>query len=692
MKFPRLKHALYNDIVFLDTPPKFKAKDNFDIFCMDLVNMSLEEVTNLPMGMYRMHFMQEPYVVPVTSRRMLFTWFFWQLFKKYPGAYPRPQSLYTQANDKWFSAKAAKNISSEVFWNVYYGLNDPKFEKIYPLSADLYQAVNDLYNWTTDMLSEYEGGITYHDTYELLTHPKIEKYLEEAKAALKDTSDNEAISKCYDKCVDVILNEPGLEHNEYRRGARTNTYAPRALVQILVMRGSMKEIDGTILPNPILSRFGEGHDTNYYSYTDSISAKRAEMSTKNPLRLAEYSTRKYQQATSRVSYKVIGDCGSTEGIEMVIHPDNFSAYVGLYQILPDGDIQMIQKTDTHLKGQLVKTRSLTNCKNNNPQHPCSTCIGHNARVLDIYENIGHALTVDPCAAFSNALMSVKHLENSAVPTDLIIPTPADKYFSKLPNNSWLLRVTKPKNERAVIKFKVSEALNLSYLQANIPIKELSVTTVTSLKSVVLELGTGKQSRNITLKTTTGTVTSSFTTEFLKYISKRKYTSDGRVFEVNLDEWNEKAPIIQTPRQNVDSTEHLNRIGSFLMKAGKSKLKDGAGRIADCTTVSSAVSSLLELFMPTSESMKNQRMNVHLNQIEIFVLAAKIKSFEEHDYRIPGPGEPYEFSNLISVINNGSFSVKQAFERGREGLMSPYNYIKEPPQPHPFDAMCGAPRD
>lgn len=687
MEFPRLPNCLYNDIVFLNTPPANIARGPRDFFCMDIVTMSLQEVIDIPDGLVNVHFMQEPFIVPVSSRRLIFTWFYWQLFKQFPGSYPRPQSLYTKEMEKWFNTGTNKMMSSNIFWNVYYGLDDPNLEKVWEVSEALYTANNLFYNWCGDYLSEYETGIDYDDTYDLLTHPGIVEAIKICKETIN--TDPGAITACYAKAYKIILSGDGLDGNAFRRGARTGIHNMRALMQIGVMRGSMKELDGTILPNPILTNFGDGHNTNYFAYTDSISAKRAEMSTKNPLRKSEYETRKYQMATSRVGSKSMVDCETDECIETVIHPLNFDSYIGLYQKLDDGSLQMIQETDIHLKGKLVRTRSLACCGNPDPQHPCKTCIGHNAQILDIHENLGHALTVGPCAAFSNALMAVKHLENSAVPTSLVIPSPADTCFSKSNRNEWLIVLNKGKTEKAVIKFKVTEAKNLCYLQTDFPIKELDIATVTSLKSVVLEIGEGKHARVITLKTTTGTITSSFTTMFLEYIHKHGYTSDGRVFSVDVTDWHSGAPMIQTPRQNVDLNEHLNQIGSFLMKSTKSSPKEGTLRIAECTTVSSAVSTLLELFRPTQGQMMTQRMKVHLNQVEIFVLAAKIKSAKDYDYNLPAPGEPYEFSNLIAVINNGSYAVKQAFERGREPLVSPISYVKPIPQPHPMDTLIGA---
>ena len=81
------------------------------------------------------------------------------------------------------------------------------------------------------------------------------------------------------------MKDPALLHNPIIRGLRSKQIKLTQMLQILVCRGYLTDIDSIIFRKPIIVGFFEGLTTLHDIMIESCSAKKALISPKKPLRI-----------------------------------------------------------------------------------------------------------------------------------------------------------------------------------------------------------------------------------------------------------------------------------------------------------------------------------------------------------------------------------------------------------------------
>ena len=104
----------------------------------------------------------------------------------------------------------------------------------------------------------------------------------------------------------------------------------------------------------------------------------------------------------------MNDCGTEHYINYEVKDKNYlNLVVSKNHILPNGKLEEIKPTDTHLIGQTIKLRSIVCCAHPNRHKVCKACYGNPKEFKSDY-NIGGAPSTEIVNPLSNLVMSVKH--------------------------------------------------------------------------------------------------------------------------------------------------------------------------------------------------------------------------------------------------------------------------------------------
>lgn len=577
-------------------------------------------------------------------------------------------------------------LIAKVSWSVYEYLQakesseDAKLELRYQLAELAYRVTNTMYNDLLRRLEPYVGSLDITDFFEVLDHPAIM----EAYDKLQPTP--RSIDETYATISATLRNKEALGHNPLSRLSRSGLVSEKQVHQCLGPRGFITDVDSNQFREPVLRGYAEGLRSLYDTLIESRSAAKSLVFSKEPLQDAEYFSRRLQLMSMSVENLHHTDCGSqhylhwtVRGREMiggeVIYDGDMRHLVGKWYLdEATGELKEIRAIDKHLIGQRIKLRSILHCRHPDPAGVCAKCFGTLSLSIPRYSNLGHM-----CAAFttqqtSQAVLSVKHLDGSAV-IEVIMLSDGDKHFLKVgtDGNSYLLADALKKKKVSLV-ISAAEAQGLTDVLEVDDVTILSLTRVSQLSNIGVMVDDGKIVREDTAEVHMDKRLSSLTYEMLEYIREHGWTTDSRGhYVIDMSQWDWSKPISQLPLRHFNMSDHSKEIADML-EASKEEARERDQHI-------NPSDYLVEFF-----NLVNSKLSVNLAVLEVVIYQAMIVSAEDCDYSLPKPWTKSGLGVKNNTMKNRSLSTAMAFERHPEVILSPESFVFTNRPEHVFDGL------
>jgi hypothetical protein len=571
------------------------------------------------------------------------------------------------------------------------------------LSELEYRTTNQLYNYAVTGLEEYVVGIDMVHMFEVMTHPRVlqannalpYKY-DEIKAKYRDRNrlmreGQKIINEAHDVVSDTLHNDPSLDNNPLAQAVRSGLVNESQTLQCVSARGYLTDIDSDLFTHPILRGYGHGLRLIHDSGIESRSASKSLLFTKDPLREAEYFSRRLQLVSFNVQNLHHGDCGSEDYMyvtmrdkevvdDKVKRKSDLKTYQGMFYMDDDGQLRSIKEGDKHLIGRQLKLRTIMHCHHEDPVGACSTCVGELATFVPKGSNLGHAACVTLASKSSQNVMSVKHNDGNS-DVDSIILGPEYRHLFKVSadGNAYMLDPSL-KDKKPKIVIPGDKAYNLSDIYLPKRVNELPISRVTQLEAVSIETHWGEGDtppmREI-VPVAIGNRLASFTHAMLDHIKRKganAWTVDAKGFYViDLEGWDYQDAIMSLPMKHFNMSDHSKELADMLESTVKElELRD------------KHVSP--EAFLQEFHDLVNQKLDVNFAVNAIVVYASMIVSAENNNYSLPKPWTDSGLGVKDITMRMRSLSAEMAHENHHSVLRDPASFIDDNRMPHPFDGL------
>ena len=570
------------------------------------------------------------------------------------------------------------------------------------LSLMCTQATNLLYNDYVTRLNEYAMSVDPTEGFALMKHPRVEKannalpYLyrqleeriKERQFLMKEGQ--KLINFAHNEVREVMWHDPIGRMNPISELVRSGLINESQTLQCLSARGYLTDIDSDLFTHPLLVGYMMGMRSAYDTIIESRSASKSLIFTKDPLRAAEYFSRRLQLVSFNVRNLHHCDCGSTEylhvkmrDVEMwddkVKTKSDLETFEGKLYLADDGSLKAINKGDKHLIGKLLKLRVVEHCVHPDPIGICSTCVGEMATFIPRGTNIGHAASVTLASKSSQNVMSVKHNDGNA-DVESIALSPEYRFMFKvsMDGNSYMLE---PKLAALHPKLIIPAAKvnNLSDIFLPKHVEELNISRVTQLETIGMMTYPGGQSEvpEITGMTVAlGNRLASFTHAMLNYIKSHSWTLDAKTgnYIIDLVDWNYQDAIMSLPMKHANMSDHSKEVADLLESTVTELEARGNGQVSPSA------------FMLEFHDLVNKKLNVNFAVNEIVVYGSMIVSAENNNYGLPKPWTTAGLGVKDITMAMRSLSAEMAHESHYQVLYNPASFIHTNRMPHPFDGL------
>lgn len=608
-------------------------------------------------------------VIQTKGRKLIYSMFFWKLHKNYPNT-PILSRHFVEHILKGRSLSSNTHIdllgiiAKDVFDT--YKLDKPIDKE--NVLALIYEITNDIHNDVSKIAEKYSSSIDILDFIEVAEYPTI-------KSAIENTLPTaDSISNTYAVVMKAIEKDEQLKNNSLVKAVRSKMVNSNQVAQCIAVRGFLTEVDGTILPTPILSNYTRGLGSLYNLVAESRSAAKSYYFSESPLQDSEYFARRLQifcTAVERIHYE---DCGSTEYINWkvnppthdnngkVIYPGDLKFMIGKHYLNEQtGLLDTITYDDPNLYNKVLKLRSVITCKHHDKHGVCEVCFGTLAKNVSRFANIGHLCCATMTQQTSQSVLSTKHLDASSVSANIVLNSVSQKYFDlNKSKNSYLL---KPELAKKNVKIIINrdEAQGLTDIIAVDSVDNINPIRISSLTCIEISVETDKGIDGDLLYINQENRKAVFTIDFLKYLKNFRWSTDSKNnFMFNLSDWDFSKPIFKLPEMEYSFAAHSSQIAKII--------ESNMQQISDRMKPGSPVFTLQELF-----NLVNTKLNVNIAALEVIIYATMIHNNDNYDLARNYPSNMLGVAN--SIILNRSLGAAYAYEKQVETIINPKSFFK-----------------
>ena len=609
--------------------------------------------------------------ITTRGRKLIYSLFFWELHRRYPKT-PILMNHFVDSVLKGNSLTSnthidlLSNIAKDVF--IYNKLESPIQKE--PVFRLIYEITNHVYNEISKLAEACSTSIDILDFIEIAEHKTIKESINNTKAH------HESIAKTYNDVLNVIEKDSTLKNNSLVKAVRSKMVNTNQVAQCVAIRGFLTEVDGTILPVPILSNFTRGLGSLYNLVAESRSAAKSYYFSETPLKESEYFARRLQilcMTVERIHYE---DCGSTEYMNWVVKPPvkddaGKTIYAGDLKFMvgkhyyddTTNELKTISTNDTHLYGKVIKLRTLLNCKHPDPHGVCEVCFGELAKNVSRFANIGHLSAATMTQQSSQSVLSTKHLDASSVSSGIVLSKNLSKYFNINTNkNAYILK-------KELSAHKVSICIDRDSAQGltdiiNIEsIENINPVRISYISELTITVDDGKNIDTDILFVNQENKKAMLTIDFLKFLKENRWETDNKNnFIFNLDDWDYNRPILKLPDMEYSYADHSKQIASVI-EANMSKPV-----LTERNKTDSPYFTLQELF-----DLVNTKLNVNIAALEIIIYANMVRGISDFGLTRNQPNKVLNVSD--NVIRNRSLGAAFAYEKQNEVMKNPRSFFK-----------------
>lgn len=657
----------------------------------DLIKLPLDDLWNLPDGQIQLEF--DDGVIQTTMRETIFSVYLMEFHRRWPKT-PALKDRH-HIGGRWLDSTTHLKLLENGMWDAYEAYGGEL--DIEELSRIAYETTNRLYNDFTYRLEAYVNSINILDFLDVLDHPEV-------AAANREVKPNRAsIARTHDR-IEAVLKDPNeLKGNSIARGVKSRLVSLDQTLQCVGPRGYIADIDSTIFRYPILTGYVEGLRGHYELLIESRSAARALLFSRDQIKDSEYLNRQLQLlcATFRRVHGVspqLGDhnellpirrewrdCGSTTYRPFTVRSNDLETLSGKYYLNSEGGLSSISPSDRHLIGKTIQLRSILDCQLPDPNGCCATCFGDIALNIPGYTNVGHVSASVLGELITQNLLSTKHLERSSTVVELPL-TDFDKKFIRLGLDANTIRLSPDLNGKQVkLLIKADEAKNLSDIRFAKSIRDLTLSRVTELTDVTLEITHRSGSvEEVTVPVSVGSRRSSLNHMMLEYIRQHGWEVNERnEYVIDLKDWDREEPIFELAFRNINTVDFMKEVERIFKSTGRKS--DGRGGRKDTGAPLKSYQDPWAAVVAFYEFV-NGTLSVNLAHLELVVYCIMVVSAAENNYWLPRPGTTYEIEKFHNIMSMRSMAVLLSFQGHAQAIYDIRSYTVTDRPSHPMDIL------
>lgn len=583
----------------------------------------------------------------LTGARIKLSSIYWMAHQKYPKT---PLLIKHSVYQRLFGDKQHMALLDDIYQRmiVAYDLHATYIDKREYWGA-MFDVVNNLYNFTVSSLSEYSISFDMSDYVEIMKHPKFI----EMRSSMNPNQDS--ITRVINEVKQWLMTTRDLEDNDLVLCVQTGTAKIDQLIQSILVRGFITEIDSTIYPIPVMSSFANGFTKLYELIVEMRSAAKALLFQGDPLRDAEFFNRKTQLVGQVVRHFDINDCGAG-GKEYVIDDQHELNWIsGAYRVLDDGSIKHISTSDIDLIGKPINIRNVWSCKSPISQGVCWACMGDLSHSYPPVNNPGHISAAVTSGPVTQLTMGVKHHDGTSEVDAVAIEPRFDSIldesalFQGIDVSSELLKLN------PVIYLSTEDVIGIESI-SECDISEINPVTTSRISSIKIEYDLDKvQRKQMKIEVGKGSRLAYLTRQALAYISMVGYkVCDKQVVAINLSKWPEHSALFRLPFKHTNMSDYKNDIEKFLLT---SKANHPTGlRSYNRKDVGADPMRAVKDF----GELVNLRLFVNYTHVQMLAYTVSAK-LDAPGHILPKNNEPFNFIGISDQIGSGSLGVRMAYQ-------------------------------
>lgn len=639
----------------------------------DFLKLSYEEVLGLEDKWFEMAF-DDGVKLQVNTRSSIFSWICWELHRKFPQVplNHRNHLVGLVGRDEErikFRTGADSALISECLKDTYVTLS-PNVDMV-ELKQLIYLCTNSLWNLSCLELGSYVTTVNIFDFLEIALHPELQSL----KKEMEDSPD--AVDAIYSKSVDIVHSKDKLSlSNTVRRSTIVGASNDKQMLQGTGARGLVTDIDSTIFPKPIIRSFVEGFTSLYDMLIESRSGSKALMANMKPLQEAQYFNRRMQLGSSVFKTLHRGDCGDTEGMYWQVSEDDLTVIEGKIQILDDGSLRPIKRSDKHLIGELIKLRMVHKCRHEDQYGCCETCFGLIAASIPGHVNVGHFSAVELCADISQLVISTKHHDASSKADELFLTEESKLAFSNMPGQPAYIAMNKGLKDRDVaLIFPVESLGSVSDVVRVDDVSRLIESRTTEISKVTLMVDEIEVTNRITLGGTSRRP--ALSRDMLQYLKDHGWENIGSdEISVNMGDWDYSKPVFRVPLKQQNMIDVMVNIST--MVEGRSSNNAMVKPITRYKDEGEAIRDL--------NIIVNDKVKVNIAFLEVVIRTTSVKSIKGKDHSLSTRNGPVEFAASSSNLLNRSKAAHAAYQNQHIVFNSARSYLQRNSIDHPTDDL------
>lgn len=646
------------------------------ILARDLLPLSIEELFQRFDNVLTMQLQfDDGTVVLVNGRKTIVSTLYWDFHRAFPALKLLP---HHHIGDVIFGNSIHKRLLSAPLWECFSQGLCVDMDRLDRMAMVEF---NNVFVFTGEELEEYVTTISVMDYLGIFDHAGVSKAIAEVRPSTA------SIEQAYRVITDIVMNCPTLKDNAIAMACRASLISIGQVLQAFI-RGFITDYDSNIFRKPLLSGFIEGLTVLAESAQESRSGTKALKVTTEPLRKTEYFGRKIALQNQYVKGLVAGDCGTTNTVTFIVTKKSLVNLAGKIHVLPDGTMEEITTSSSHLVGNRVKLRSPLECKHRHEYKVCECCAGtlsYSIPSNTYYRQetrLGHICAIALCSFVTQKVMSTKHEDGSSVAEHLNIEASTSEFIRLNGADSSKIQFQmeiKNQNPRLVIPEEYVKYLDDINNPEVTDVKILPTTTLAAMAEVVIRRtitnskGEDEEVENL-IPTSVGPRLASFTYDFLEHLKKHGWEVDNYGdYVIDLTHWRFSKPFLVMPQRHMNMLEYMQSISDFIEKKNRNT-------IYGCKTSAEALRKIYDIV--------NSRANVNVFHLEILLLSSLVTCNIRADSSAPRAGinEEETFNIHRENMFNRSASAAMAFERHGDVIMRPTSFTNTNKPDHNFDAI------
>lgn len=532
------------------------------------------------------------------------------------------------------------------------------------LNELIYRKSNDLYNFACTELESDVISTDLEDYYDLLDYEPIRVAVE----VMEPTE--EGIATAYSTITQVIMHDPKVSEYALVVAARSGMVKMSQLLQCIICRGFVTDINSLIFPKPSTGSFVSGYNDYYSLFIDTRTAAKSLFFSAKLLRMTEYNSRKLQILCQSVQTVHPGDCGSKEYLHFRIKgneykPDGTLARKGdlerfagkFFMDEETSQLRELKPNDEQYLGKMLRFRSpLAGCAHPDPHGVCSVCFGAMSVVIPDFTNIGYMLAAALMQILAQSILSVKHIDSSSSSAPVVLSVHQRKYLEVDPTGKAYHFNRDLIGRSIVLKLSEDQMPTIASLQNVDNFDTVVPAHFSEINMTLLTVGGDKTFENmeaeISLDLSSEKRNAFFTPKALAYIKQKGWSKNDKGHVVlDFSDWDNRSPFAALPQRHFNNADHAKDIAELIQ--GRSGQKDDKSKRKQ-------EGSVIDYFTDFY-NMVNSRLDVPAVILEHIIYGASVRDSARGDYRLPRAGTSREMGLSAETVPYRSMGAAMGYE-------------------------------